>query len=77
MEEISKQLLTIDNRNNHSPELISDVIINQHATFMALASNVASLHSEIDQLRKDYTQWYQVSLTSLCTCSNLLTLLLC
>lgn len=63
MEEIGKQLSTIDNRNSHSPELISNVIVNQHSTFMSLASNVANLHSEIDQLRKDYTQWYQVSHT--------------
>jgi hypothetical protein len=63
MEEISKQLSTIDNRNDHSPELISNVILNQHSTFMSLASNVANLHSELDQLKKDYTQWYQVCLT--------------
>jgi CRISPR/Cas system type I-B associated protein Csh2 (Cas7 group RAMP superfamily) len=61
MEEIGKQLSTIDNRNNHSPALISNVILNQHSTFMSLASNVASLHSELDQLKKDYTHWYQVS----------------
>lgn len=59
MEEIGKQLSTIDNRNDHSPELISNVILNQHSTFMSLASNVASLHSEIDQLKRDYTNWYQ------------------
>jgi nucleoporin p58/p45 len=61
MEEIGKQLSTIDNRNDHSPELISNVILNQHSTFMSLASNVANLHSELEQLKKDYTQWYQVS----------------
>lgn len=26
---------------------------------MALAAEVASLHSEVDSLKKDYTKWYQ------------------
>lgn len=60
IEEIEKQLSTIDTSNDHSPQLISDAILHQHSIFMALASNVAGLHSEVDQLRKEYTQWYQV-----------------
>ncbi|PWN35614.1 uncharacterized protein FA14DRAFT_160683 [Meira miltonrushii] len=59
IEEIEKQLATIDTRNEHSPQLISDAILHQHAIFMSMASNVANLHAEVDQLKRDYVQWYQ------------------
>lgn len=39
--------------------VIADIIHDQNASFMALTEHVATLHAEIDTLKKDYVKWYQ------------------
>lgn len=59
MDTIQRHLQSLDNRETYTPQAISDVIHAQHASFMALAADVASLHSEIESLKKDYAKWYK------------------
>jgi nucleoporin p58/p45 len=64
MEEVERQLSSIEHRDEHSPQAIANAIQAQNSSFMSLAAQVASLHSEIESLRKDYTKWYQQSYQS-------------
>ncbi|PWN54107.1 hypothetical protein IE53DRAFT_323719 [Violaceomyces palustris] len=59
MEQIERHLASLDHRDQYTPQAISDVIHAQHSSFMALATQVASLHSEVETLKKDYSRWYQ------------------
>ncbi|CEH12354.1 Nuclear pore complex, Nup98 component (sc Nup145/Nup100/Nup116) [Ceraceosorus bombacis] len=58
MEQIERHLSSVDNRESHSPEAISEAIRVQHASFMALASSVAALHSEVEGFKRRYSDWY-------------------
>ncbi len=57
--EIHRQLGSIEQRDEHSPQAIDRAIAAQYQTFMTLTGKVAALHHEIEQLKADYTRWYQ------------------
>ena len=59
MEQLERHLLSADQREQFAPQVISDIIHEQNVLFMALAEQVATLHAEIDMLKKDYVKWYQ------------------
>ncbi|PWZ03425.1 hypothetical protein BCV70DRAFT_154914 [Testicularia cyperi] len=59
IETIERHLQSLESRETYTPQAISDVIHAQHASFMALAAQVAALHSDIDGLKKDYAAWYK------------------
>lgn len=62
--QIERHLSSLSSRDSHSPQAISDVIHFQHTTFMHLANQVASIHSEVEVLKRDYRQWYAKSFRS-------------
>ncbi|WFD17824.1 glutathionyl-hydroquinone reductase [Malassezia caprae] len=64
MEQLERHLISIDQREQFAPQVISDVIRNQNASFMAMAEQVATLHAEIETLKKDYIKWYQTRFQS-------------
>ncbi|WFD22053.1 glutathionyl-hydroquinone reductase [Malassezia equina] len=64
MEQLERHLISIDQREQFAPQLISDIIRNQNASFMAMAERVATLHAEIETLKKDYLKWYQTRFQS-------------
>lgn len=59
MEQLERYLLSIDQREQFAPQVISDIIHEQNTLFMSMAEQVATLHAEIDMLKKDYVKWYQ------------------
>lgn len=59
MEEIQRQLISIDHRDTYTPDAIQNAIHAQNMSFMALATKVATVHAEIQTLKADYTRWYQ------------------
>ncbi|KDN37418.1 hypothetical protein K437DRAFT_259803 [Tilletiaria anomala UBC 951] len=59
VEGIERQISSIGHRDEHSPQAIENAIHAQNTSFMALAAQVAAIHSEIEKLRDDYTRWYQ------------------
>lgn len=64
MEQLERHLISIDQREQFAPQVISDIIRNQNASFMAMAEQVATLHTEIETLKKDYIKWYQTRFQS-------------
>lgn len=71
-QQIERHLIAVDEQEQYTPQgtyppravhahpaVISEVIRDQNAAFMALAEQVATLHAEIDSLKKDYVKWYQ------------------
>lgn len=64
MEQLERHLISIDQREQFAPQVISDIIHNQNASFMAMAEQVATLHAEIETLKKDYIKWYQTRFQS-------------
>ncbi|EPQ28193.1 uncharacterized protein PFL1_04021 [Pseudozyma flocculosa PF-1] len=59
METVERHLAGLERRDTFTPQAISDTIQAQHASFMALANQVASLHAQVDTLKRDYARWYQ------------------
>lgn len=59
MEQIERHLLSLDQREQFAPQVIAEIIYDQNASFMGLAEQIATLHAEIDTLKKDYVKWYQ------------------
>lgn len=62
--QIERHLSSLSDRDSHSPQAISDIIHFQHSTFMSLAGQVSSLHSEVEVLKRDYRMWYAKSVRS-------------
>lgn len=75
-QQIERLLVSLDQREEFAPQgafilldtyaAISEIIHDQNASFMAFAEQVASLHAEIDTLKKDYVKWYQLRFQSVC-----------
>lgn len=63
IDEIERQVSSIEHRDDNSPAAIESAIHSQNASFMALASLVGAIHAEIEGLKEDYTKWYRVSET--------------
>lgn len=59
MEQLERYLLSIDQTEQFAPQVISDIIHEQNTLFMSMAEQVATLHAEIEMLKKDYVKWYQ------------------
>lgn len=59
MEQIERHLISLDQPAQTAPQMIAEAIHDQNAAFMALAEQVATLHAEIDALKKDYAKWYR------------------
>ncbi|CAO1621232.1 unnamed protein product [Parajaminaea phylloscopi] len=55
---VSRHLSSLSSRDVHSPQAIRDTIFFQHSHFMNLASQVATLHSDVETLKRDYRSWY-------------------
>ena len=64
MEQIERHLLSLDQREQFAPRVIAEIIYDQNASFMGLAEQIATLHAEIDTLKKDYVKWYQARFQS-------------
>ncbi|WFD25789.1 glutathionyl-hydroquinone reductase [Malassezia nana] len=64
MEQLERHLISLDQREQFAPQVISDIIRNQNASFMAMAEQVATLHADIETLKKDYIKWYQTRFQS-------------
>lgn len=63
MEQIERHL-AFGQRAQAAPQVISEIIHDQNTSFMALAEQVATLHAEIDVLKKDYAKWYRARFQS-------------
>ncbi|KAI3626576.1 hypothetical protein CBS9595_001937 [Malassezia furfur] len=59
MEQIERHLLSLDQREQFAPRVIAEIIYDQNASFMGFAEQIATLHAEIETLKKDYVKWYQ------------------
>lgn len=59
MDQVERHLLSLDQREQFAPQVISEIIHDQNASFMGLAEQIAGLHAEIETLKKDYVKWYQ------------------
>lgn len=64
MEQIERHLLSLEQREQFAPQVIAEVIYDQNASFMGLAEQIATLHAEIETLKKDYVKWYQARFQS-------------
>lgn len=65
MEEIQRQLISVDHRDIYTPDAIQNAIQAQNVSFMALATKIAAVHADIQTLKADYTHWYQQQYRSL------------
>lgn len=63
MEQIERHV-AVGQRRNVAPQVIAEIIHDQNSSFMALAEQVATLHAEIDVLKKDYAKWYRARFQS-------------
>lgn len=59
LEEIQRQLISIGHRDTYTPDAIQNAIQAQNTSFMALATKVAAVHTDIQVLKGDYISWYQ------------------
>ncbi|WFD33296.1 glutathionyl-hydroquinone reductase [Malassezia cuniculi] len=63
MEQIERHL-AFGQKTQMAPHVIAEIIHDQNSSFMALAEQVATLHAEIDVLKKDYAKWYRARFQS-------------
>ncbi|WFD42849.1 glutathionyl-hydroquinone reductase [Malassezia psittaci] len=64
MEQIERHVHSLDQREQFAPRVIAEIIYDQNASFMGFAEQIATLHAEIETLKKDYVKWYQARFQS-------------